>query len=315
MQRRFDIPALAITLGLCSVAAGLALPHSASGQTNGGSQVNPQSQAPSDAEFKARTDLLIAHQHADDLAGAEYEHIERQIDRSSGLTPQTLEEKTYRVVPTGTGTLRILLKNDGKATNAEDYRKQLRAWKEVLELALRPDDPRAKSAYAKFEKKKRDRAEMVDATRDAFLKKWVKREMLDGFDCDVVELEPNPAFHPHSLLQEAVTHFRAKIWVDHDSDQLVHAQAEVIRDISFGGGILGKLYRGGVFSLDQAPVAPGIWLARRYQYDFSGRKFLFMFEVHQVVESRQYHRVGPPKEALALVQNEMATGKVVTSDP
>jgi hypothetical protein len=88
-----------------------------------------------------------------------------------------------------------------------------------------------------------------------------------------------------------------------------------MRDISVGGGILGKLYRGGVFSFDQVPVARDVWLPARYQYDFTGRKFLFTFEVHQVVESGQYRRVGAPKDALIVVQNEIATGKIVTADP
>jgi len=272
-------------------------------------------QPPSPAEMKTRTDELIANQHSDDQLVEQYEHVEREIDRSGGTEQKVLQDRTFRVVPTGTGTLRILLRENGKNADPADYRKQLQAWQDVLELALKPDDPREQSAYTKFEKKKRDRAEMVDSAREAFLQKWIGRETLYGHDCDVIQLDPNPNYHPHSLMQEAVTHFTAKAWVDHGSNQLVHGEARVIRDISVGGGILGKLYRGGVFSFDQAPVAPGVWFPVRYQYDFTGRKFLFTFEVHQVVQSNQYRRVGPPREALATVQNEIASGKIVTADP
>lgn len=272
-------------------------------------------QPPSPAEMKARTDELIANQHSDDQGVEQYEHVEREIDRSGGANPRTLQDRTFRVVPTGSGTFRILLRDNGKATDPADYRRQLQAWRDVLQLALRPDDPREQTAYSKFEKKKRDRAEMVDSTREAFTQKWIGREKVNGYDCDVVELDPNPNFHPHSMLQEAEAHFLAKAWVDHNSNQLVRGEARVMHDISVGGGILGKLYRGGVFSFDQTEVAPGLWFPKRYQYDFTGRKFLFTFEVHQVVESGQYRRVGPPKEALSIVQNEIATGKIVTADP
>jgi hypothetical protein len=316
MLRRPQTSVLAVSLGVCAIAAGLAVFPAVSRQVLGSErQAGPLSQAPPEAEMKARTDQLIANQHTDDEAIEEYEHVEREIDRSGGSDPRTIQDRIFRVVPTGTGTLRILLKDNGKATDPADYRRQLQAWKDVLQLALRPDDPRSKTAYTKFEKKKRDRAETVDATREAFLQKWVGREMRNGHDCDVVQLDPNPSFHPRSMLQEAVTHFSAKVWVDHDSDQLVHGEAHVMRDISVGGGILGKLYRGGVFSFDQVPVAHGVWLPARYQYDFTGRKFLFTFEVHQVMESSQYRRVGPPKEALIIVQNEIAAGKVVSADP
>jgi hypothetical protein len=316
MERQFNTPAFTVALSLCALVAILA--QASPGPNEGsadGSRIPPQGQALSQAEMEARTNELIANQHANDDAIAQYEHIEREIDRSGGANPHTLEDRTFRVVPTGTGNLRILLKNNGKATDPADYRRQLQAWKDVLELALRPADPRAKTAYAKFEKKKRDRADFIDATHDAFLKKSDGQEMAGGHSCDVVDLTPNPNFHPHSMLQEALTHFIAKVWVDHDSNQLVHGEAHVIHDISVGGGILGKLYRGGVFSFDQAPVASGVWLPTRYQYDFTGRKFLFTFEVHQVVESGQYRRVGPPKEALVVVQNEIATGKIVGAEP
>ena len=96
---------------------------------------------------------------------------------------------------------------------------------------------------------------------------------------------------------------------------MVRGEAHITRDISFGGGILGKLYRGGVFSMEQSEVAPGIWEPTRYQYDFGGRKFLFSFDEHQVVEASHYRRVGPPKEALTLVQNELASGKPMAEAP
>lgn len=318
MQRQSGIWVFAISMGVCAIAVVSALIEPARGQMESSSpngQSGIANQAPSAAEMKERTDELIANQHADDQATEQYEHVEREIDRSGGPNPHTVQDRTFRVVPTGTGTFRILLKDNGKATDPADYRKQLQAWKDVLQLALRPEDPKSKTAYTKFEKKKHDREETVNTTREAFLQKWVGREMRNGHDCDIVQLDPNPTFHARSMLQEAVTHFTAKVWVDHDSNQLLHGEARVMRDISVGGGILGKLYRGGVFSFDQAPVTSGVWLPTRYQYDFTGRKFLFTFEVHQVVESGQYRRVGPPKEALVLVQNEIASGKMVTADP
>ena len=195
------------------------------------------------------------------------------------------------------------------------YRQQLQTWRELLELALKPDDSRAKLAYSKWQKKKTDRAELVDATQAAFLTKWTGQETVNGRLCDILELSPNPSFHPHTIFQDAMTHITAKIWVDHEKNQLARAEAHVMRDMAFGGGILGKLYRGGVFSFEQTEFSPGVWLPVRYQYDFMGRKFLFTFEQHQYIEASQYHRIGPPKEALAQVNSEIASGKIVNGDP
>jgi hypothetical protein len=278
-------------------------------------QNSSQSQPPSDAEIHERAQKLIENQHRDDAAIDEYERIEHHVDRTAGANPRVLEDKLYRVVPTGTGSLKILLKQDNKLTDPVLYRQQLQTWKELLELALKPDDPRAKLTYSKWQKKKTDRADLVDATRQAFLTKWIGRETVNGRPCDVFELDPNPNFHPHTIFQDAMTHITAKLWVDREQVQLARAEAHVMRDISFGGGILGKLYRGGVFSFQQTEITPDIWLPARYQYDFMGRKFLFTFEEHQYIEASQYRHDGLPKQALALVESEIASGKVVNGDP
>lgn len=272
-------------------------------------------QAPSDAEIQARSQKLIDNQHRNDEALEQYERVERHMDRTAGDAPRVLEDRTYRVVPTGTGTIKLLLKDNGKPADAADYHRQLIAWRDLLELMLKPDDPRTKSAYEKSQKKKQERKEIVDAARNAFLTKWIGQETRNGRLCDVFQVDPNPDFHPHSIAQDVLTRVTAKIWVDHATSQLARGEAHVIHDLSFGGGILGKLYRGGVFTLDQAEVAPGIWLPTRYQYDFTARKFLFTFEEHQYIEVSDYHRDGSPKQALALVQNELATGKSTYGDP
>jgi hypothetical protein len=274
-----------------------------------------QDQPPSEAELQERADQLTANQHRNEVAVDQYERIEHQVDRTGGANPRVLEDRTYRIVPTGTGTMKILLSDVGRSPEQAEYRKQLQLWQQALELALKPNDPRAKTAYAKFEKKKKDRGELIDDAKEDFSRKWLGLETVNGHLCDVLQLDPNPNFHPHTMFQEAISRVTAKIWVDHYQNQLVRAEARIVRDLSFGGGILGKLYRGGVFFTEQTEVAPGVWLPSRYQYDFTARKFLFTFEQHQYIEASHYHRIGSPKEALAVVQNELATGKSFSGDP
>ena len=298
-------------LAIAVFATALALPMLSPGFAPPVQQLQP----PSDAELQARADKLIANQHRNEQFLDEYERIERQVDQTAGMTPKVLEDRTYRIVPTGTGTMKILVSDRGKPADPAEYRKQLQLWEQTLELALKPNDSRAKTAYAKFEKKKKDRAELINSMKEGLLRKWIGQETISGHLCDVIQLDPNPEFHPHSTLQEAITRVTAKVWVDHTATQIVRAEAHVTRDISFGGGILGKLYRGGVFAFDQSEVAPGVWLPTRYQYDYTARKFLFTFDQHQWIEVSRYRRVGPPKEALALLQSELAGGKPLTADP
>lgn len=270
---------------------------------------------PTDAEIRSRAEVLISNQHHDDLAFLEFERIERQMTRSGGADPRVVEDKTYRIVPTGMGTYKILLKTGDKPVTPAEYRRQLENWAAALQLAMNPDDPRTQSITEKFQKKNRDRANLVDAARTAFIPKWLRTETFHGLPCDVLELDPNPDFHPRNLPEEAMTHVMARVWVDHASNQMARGEAHVVRDIPVGAGILGKVYRGSSFSVEQAEVAPGVWLPSRYEYDYSGRKFLFAFETHQVIDVSAYRRDGPPQHALAIVRAELASGKTDVGDP
>jgi len=321
MLERVAISMLVSATALASLAVILfaqpaALPQAGSqAAPQGSAHVNPDAPPPTDAEIRARTKRVTENQHKNDEALEQYERIERHLDRTGGSNPRTVEDDTYRVVPTGGGTMKLLLKDGDKPIDPAAYRQQLQLLENILEMMSQPNNSRGKAALEKYERRKRERAEFVDAASEAYLTKWVGRETYNGRDCDVVELDPDPNFHPRSMFQSALAHVAAKVWVDHEADQIVRGEAHVLSDISFGGGILGKLYRGGVVSMDQAEVAPGIWLATRTQYDFSGRKFLFPFEQHQTIEASHYRRIGPPAEALTVVQSELTNGKTTFRDP
>ena len=318
---RFRIPSAAFALILASGFVGLARPGVAPGNADEAAASRPILQdivhldPPSPAELQARTQKVIANQHADDAALDQFERLERVYDRTAGQNPRVLEDKTYRVVPIVAGSYKILMREGDKPVDSAEYQRQLQQWATALELALKPDDSRMKSALEKYQKRQHDRAELVDSISSGYIEKWVGAETVNGHVCDVVELTPNPQFHPHSILQDALTHATVKVWVDHVSNQIVRGEAHITRDISVGGGVLGKLYRGGVFTLEQTEVAPGIWLPLRRQYDFMGRKFLFQFEEHQLIEDSQYHRLGTPSQVLPDVRSEITGRKPAASNP
>lgn len=276
---------------------------------------NDSTQAPTLEELQARGLELIANQHKNDDALDRYERIERESDTTGGTKPRVLTDKKTRLVPNGAGTTKLLLEENGRSVTPEEYQRELQNWLDVLQFMVNPDDERMKSASAKYTKKKQARSELVSTILTAFTRKWVGRETVDGHDCDVIELTPDPNFHPRSILEDALPHAKAKIWVDHDAVQLIRARAQITSDVWVGGGVLGKLYKGGIFELDQAEVAPGVWLPTRYQFDFSGRRFLFTFEEHQSIDASHYRYIGTAKDALAEAQSELSSGKPLAGDP
>ena len=200
------ILAAGIVVAWAVVSPGLSMSVSAQ-TTNEARHAQPPSAPPQDLpavpptadEISARAQTLAANQHRDDEALKQYERIERHTDLTGAPNQHVIEDRTFRVVPTGTGTLKILLKENGTPTDPVDYRRQLQAWEDVLQLMLRPEDSRAKSAYEKYDRRNQQRAELIDTMIESFTPKWLGRENLNGRDCDVFQLDLKPNFHPHSM--------------------------------------------------------------------------------------------------------------------
>ncbi|MBI3668501.1 MAG: hypothetical protein HY237_01775 [Acidobacteria bacterium] len=303
-------PSAVLSLALPCALLALWAAGSSAAQTGGGRAVE---RAPSPEEIRALVGRVIANQHRDDAALAEYERTERRQIRKSGQAAAPVEDKTFRVVPTGTGVVRVQVEDNGRPVDAELYRRQLRDVEQALVSALRPNEPRQHRAVEKGAKRSRERTEMVDTVAQAFRFTWLGRETRNGRLLAKLALDPHPAYRPTSSNTKLFAHARATLWLDEAAGQLVRVEAEVIRDISFGGGVFGKVYRGGRFVFEQAEVAPGVWLPTRYEYDFGGRKFLFGFEVHELTEASRYRRIGPPADALVAIRRELGAGG--SSDP
>jgi len=275
----------------------------------------PDDRAPTPEELRALVARVIAQQHRDDEAMGQYERVERRQIRKNEKDSAVREDRTFRVVPTGTGAVRVQTEENGRPVDSEVYRRQLRDVETALAAALTPNETRQKKAVEKSAKRSRDRAELLDAVLDAFTFTWQGRETRDGRTLAKIGLDPNPAFQPRSRTASLLARVRATVWVDEAAGQLARLDAEIIRDLTFGGGVFGKVYHGGRFAMEQTEIAPGIWLPTRYEYNYEGRKFVFSFEVHERTEASHYRRIGPPREALVAIRRELGRGSPAASNP
>jgi hypothetical protein len=266
-----------------------------------------QDQTLSPAEVQELSARVIANQHHNDRMLDQYERIEHTVIRKPGTNPPVIQQETLsRILPTGTGIMRLPLTAPGKPANPAAYRAQLVYLANVLNVVAHPDATEQQT-LDHYQKRQKDRADMVSNVGSAFRFSWLGRETRDGHPLIKLQMDPNPSFHPTSPTAQVLTHVRAVVWVDESNAQVVHLEAEVISDVYFGAGIIAKLYRGGRFTMDQAEVAPGVWEPVRYDYNFDGRKFVFGFGDHETTDFTEYRRVGPPAEELQAVGNELNT--------
>jgi len=271
--------------------------------------------APTTAEIKSLVSRTLENQHRDDRALAEFERVEHIVTRKAENS-EVLSDRTNRVIPSGTGTLKLSMNENGSAVPPTQYRSQLEYAVSALELAVHPND-RYKQDLAKFERRRKERADLVDEAAKAFRFTSAAREtrsISGGAPRSLVKLvlEPDPDYKPSTRFATIFQHVHATLWLDESQAQFARLEGDIASDVMFGGGIAGRIYHGGHFVIEQEEVAPGIWLPSLYTYDVDGRKFLFSFGVHERTEVTHYQRIGPPAQAVETLRSEL---NALAADP
>jgi hypothetical protein len=264
-------------------------------------------------EQRALLERVIANQKKNDLAQFTYERQERLEIHKAAAASQPPEIKTSRAVPAGTGIDRIPLGADGKPMDAAAYRAELEKLERALSWAA--EDGRAqREAYEKIAKKQKERSDLIDATRTAFLYTFIARESRGNRILSKYRLVPNPAYKATSRATSMFSKVRGYVWIDEDAAQLARAEIEVTDDISIGG-FLAKVYKGSHLIQERYEMAPGLWFATYAQYDFDGRRLFMSFGIHERTSYSQYRRIGPPKEALQAIRAELGKNTSARADP
>ena len=268
-----------------------------------GQSVAPESTpgvGPEKPEFFNR---VIANQKRGEAALDLYERIERVETRKNPSDPAPPTIKIMRVIPSGTGMFRIALGPDGKPRDPVVYRADLQSLARTLTLLVNEEGSQ-RDVLEKYAKKKKERNELINATHNAFLFTFVATEPRGDRTLSKFKMEPNPGFKPTTRFTSIFPKVRGFVWIEQTSGELARIEGEVTEDISVGL-FLGKIYKGSHFMQERYEFLPGLWLASFSQYDFDGRKLFSGFSIHERTFYSNYRYIGPPKEALVAIRQEL----------
>lgn len=175
-----------------------------------------------------------------------------------------------------------------------------------------PTEEEMKHAREQLEKlvkdadaRKKNREEIVaDAQKSATLLKMLPEAFLftnDGRVGDSIRLKfrPDPKFRPTSNEAKVFHSMEGVLFVDAKQGRLAKLSGELISDVKFGFGILGKLEKGGRFEVVQSEVAPHDWEMSRLDVHISGRALFFHTISEQQHEVRSQFRPVPAELSLA----------------
>lgn len=98
---------------------------------------------------------------------------------------------------------------------------------------------------------------------------------------------PNPKFSPPDLETQVLTQMTGEIWIDTAHERVAHLEGRLRSDVDFGWGVLGRLYKGGSVSIDQAEVSSGQWRIVHFKMKMTGR-VLFKTRSFDTVEEETH---------------------------
>jgi len=247
---------------------------------------------------------VIANQKKSEVLLDQYERLQRIEKRRTGSDPDPAETRVLRLFPVGTGVDKLLVSTNGKTTAADTQRVDLENLEKYL-LWVLEEGPAQKEAFAKAERKRKERFDLMDATHQAFLFNFDGKELRKNRTLLRYSIAPNPKYRPTSHNTVLFTKVRGTIWIDEQSSELAKVEGTVAEDFSIAL-FLAKVYKGSHFMQERYEIAPGVWQPTFEQYDFDGRKYLLPYAIHERTFYSDYKQDGPPREALELVRVELS---------
>jgi hypothetical protein len=234
---------------------------------------------------------------ADWQAQPQYSYVEHDVISKHGRAPT---EKTDRVLMIDGSTYDELI-----ALNGEPLSPALKA-REQQKLEAEIQKRNHESAWernrrvGKFRKERHDDHELMQQMTKAFDFTLVGEDVVNGHKVWVLNADHNPAYVPSSAETKVLLGMTGRLWVDQEHYHWVKVEARVTKPISLYG-ILAKVRPGTRFQLEQAPVAPGIWLPSHFSQDVNASALGFFDESSTDDESYRDYR--PMSEVAELLHS------------
>jgi len=167
------------------------------------------------------------------------------------------------VAQTSRGSVKRVLKKNGYPI-AKPLQRQ------AVEALIRDTD----AQHQQQENDKKDDKEAEALLRmlpDAFL--WSVKEKNDI--TTTFHFRPNPDFDPPSHQASVFAAMEGDLTVNNQQHRIEKLKGTMVRDVSFGWGILGSLKKGGWFEVAREQIAPGLWQINETHVHIQGRALLF----------------------------------------
>jgi hypothetical protein len=192
-------------------------------------------------------------------------------------------QRVQEILETNDGSLSRLLSVDSHPLDAKQQQEENQR---MQRLVSHPDELR-----------KLQQASNKEAERGERLFKILPEVLVFAYagrqgNLVTLTFQPNPSFQPVSLEARVLHGMQGQMTVDTKQDRLVTLNGHLMEDMKFGGGLLGRLDKGGEFEFKQTEVAPGHWEMIALRVDMKGKALLFKtIDVQETENHSDFRRI------------------------
>jgi hypothetical protein len=113
-----------------------------------------------------------------------------------------------------------------------------------------------------------------------------------------LHFEPAPNFHPPTREARVFSSMTGDLVVDNQQHRICKIKGHLIHDVTFGGGLLGRLKERSSFSLEQQQVGPTLWELTQIHVHLEGNALLFKTVSLQQDDKRSRFQAEPADTTL-----------------
>lgn len=245
-----------------------------------------------EAETNQIIQRSIAANEADWRAQPNYSYVDTSTE-DGGLA------KTYQALMIDGSRYERLIAVDGKPLPPDQANQERQKLRETIEKRDHESPSQRADRIAKYEKERDQEHLMFQQMGRAFKFTYAGQEKVNGHDVYVFDAQPRPDYVPPNQKAKVLTGMRGRLWIDKISYHWVKVEAEVVQPVSISG-FFAKVEPGTKFTLENQPVAGGVWLPARFKMQVQAR-ILGLFG-HNSSESDSFSQYRPNQVWLALLR-------------
>ena len=116
---------------------------------------------------------------------------------------------------------------------------------------------------------------------------------------------PDPDFSAKDRETQMYRGMEGSVWIEPTQERIVRIEGMLVKDVSFGWGIVGRLNKGGIYEISQTQLAPEKWRITKLDVDLKGKMFLFSSFRFQRKEMNTRFQPVPPEMTFQEAVNEL----------